>query len=119
MASGDTTNASNDIGKRIEGAAEQAKSTLNEAAANARQTAKDYVSAAQDSASDLYGRAQGNVRDAAAHLTDGASEALDAGRRTYNRGSDALASRVTKQPLEALLLAGAIGYLVGWATNRS
>ena len=44
---------------------------------------------------------------------------LAAGQRAYQAGSDQVARTVTKQPIEALFLAGAIGFLVGWAVNRT
>ena len=84
-----------------------------------KQTAGDFAARAGDAANDLYGRAHDRVRDAADHLPDGTSDAIAAGQRIYNKSSDKVAHHVSKQPIEALLLAAAIGYLVGWATNRS
>ncbi len=47
-----------------------------------------------------------------------ASDALAASQQAIRSGGAQVAQRVTKQPLEALLLAGAIGYLIGWAVSR-
>ena len=52
-------------------------------------------------------------------IPDSASDAVETGKRAYKSGSDQIARQVGRQPIEALLLAGAIGYLVGWAANRS
>ena len=67
----------------------------------------------------LYARAKDTVQGLSDRLPEGASEAYRSGQRVYAQGSDTVARRVGKQPIEALLLAGALGYLVGWATSRS
>ena len=78
--------------------------------------ARDATKQASMAASDLYGRAEESVRTVADDASS--SDVVATGQRIYDRGSAELSRRVAKQPLEALLLAGALGYLVGWAANR-
>jgi hypothetical protein len=40
-------------------------------------------------------------------------------QRAYNESSQQVGARISKQPLESLLLVGALGYLVGWAMHRT
>ena len=69
-------------------------------------------------AGDLYGRAKEQVQGLSDHMPDSAGDAYQKGRQAYAAGADTLGRRVANQPLEALLLAGALGYLVGWAASR-
>ncbi len=85
-------------------------------------TAKDVgdaVDRAPEMADDLYGRARSTAADTASSLSGSAGDTLAAGQRAYRTGSEQVARQVTKQPIEALFLAGAIGFLVGWAVNRT
>ena len=59
------------------------------------------------------------IAEPLSRFSGSASDALDAGQSAIKSGSEQLVRQAAKQPLEALLLAGAIGYLVGWAVNRS
>ena len=95
------------------------KQGANEMASDLGGQAQGYKAQAADAASDLYGRAKDTARSASDALPDSVGDAASAGRRAYEGGAEQLARQVTKQPFEALLLAGAIGYLVGWATSRS
>ena len=119
MTSDDVKNTAKDIGDRIADASADARSSVKTASAKAGDAARDFAAQTGDNVSALYGRAQENLRDSADRLPDQASDALAAGQRVYKKSSKTVARHVSKQPLEALLLAGAIGYLVGWATNRS
>ena len=110
----------------IQAASEKAKASLRAAkdktsaetsqAMNASQGLADQVSGA---ASDLYGRAKDHVQGLSDKMPDSAADAYETGYRTVAQGADSVGRQVAKQPIEALLLAGAIGYLVGWATSRS
>ena len=79
----------------------------------------DIASKVSDKASDVYQRARDGASDLGDRIPGNASDAVDAGKRAYIKSNDQLARQIGKQPVEALLLAGAIGYLVGWAANRS
>ena len=118
MTSDDLKNTAKDIADRASQTSAEAKSSAKHASAKVGDTARDFAAQASDNVSDLYGRAQDQLRDAADRLPD-ASEAVAAGQRAYTKSSETVGRQISKQPLEALLLAAAIGYLVGWATNRS
>ena len=100
-------------------AGEAAADEVSQRASSTGDVARDYASSASETAAGLYGAAKSKINDASAQLPDSASAAIDAGHKVYASGAETLVNQVTKQPIEALLLAGAIGYLVGWAANRS
>jgi uncharacterized protein YjbJ (UPF0337 family) len=77
--------------------------------------ADQVVGAAQN----LYGRTKDGFNEAVDRLPDALSDAADLSQRAYQESSQQVGARVSKQPIETLLLAGAIGYLVGWAVHRS
>jgi uncharacterized protein YjbJ (UPF0337 family) len=70
-------------------------------------------------AQNLYGRTKDGFNDAVERMPDAFSDAADMGQRAYRESSKQLAERVGKQPIETLLLVGALGYLVGWAMHRA
>ena len=112
MTADDLRDTAKDTGERVRDTAGQAGgesaavgSSLADKASEVAAQVKDAVGAALDKARD--------------QMPGSASDAVDAGKRAYSQGGENLGLRVARQPLEALLLAGAIGYLVGWATNRS
>ncbi len=70
-------------------------------------------------AQNIYGRTKDGFNEAVDRIPDALSDAADVGQRAYKDGSRQLATQVGKQPIETLLLVGALGYLVGWAVNRS
>ena len=117
--------SSDDIKKSVADAADHARET----AATAKGVASDYASKAgdrvnsmadkaTDTASDLYGQARSKLHDMADAMPGSTSEAMTQGRKAYETGSAQVVEQVKKQPLEAVLLAVAVGYLVGWATTR-
>lgn len=119
MTSDDPREIAKDTASRAKDAADRASGTVREAASSAADRASKMSGKVGDAASDVYQR----VRDGASALGDkmpgSAGEAVDIGRRAYNRSNEQLGRQIGRQPIEALLLAGAIGYLVGWAANRS
>ena len=80
--------------------------------------ASDSINESVGAAGDLYATGAGRAREAMADLPGSLSDATAAGERLVLRGRQRLDHGVRKQPVEALLLAGAIGYLVGWAASR-
>jgi uncharacterized protein YjbJ (UPF0337 family) len=70
-------------------------------------------------AQNLYGRTKDGLNDAVDRIPDALSDAADIGQRAYKDGSRQIATQVGKQPIETLLLVGALGYLVGWAVHRA
>jgi uncharacterized protein YjbJ (UPF0337 family) len=77
--------------------------------------ADQVVGAAQN----IYGRTKDGFNEAVDKLPDALSDATEFSQRAYNESSKQVGSRISKQPLEALLLVGALGYLVGWAVHRT
>ncbi len=118
MKSDDIKADAETFGDQAARSAADAAQTAKDKAAGARATAMDYADQASQTTQDLYGRAKERVRSAGAAMPDSASDAVAAGQRVMDRGTAQLSRHVAKQPLEALILAGAIGYLVGWATSR-
>ena len=70
-------------------------------------------------AQNIYGRTRDGFNEAVDRIPDALSDAADMGQRAYKDSSRQLAVQVGKQPIETLLLVGALGYLVGWAVHRS
>ena len=103
-------------------AADQAQTVaghVQDAAATLGTKLQDAASSAREMAGDAVGRAREQVQGLTDSLPGSASDAYYAGQRAVSQGGDSLGRQVAGRPLEALLLAGAIGYLVGWATSRS
>ncbi len=76
--------------------------------------ADQVVGAAQN----LYGRTKDGFNDAVDRIPDALSDAAEISGRAYKDSSRQIAAQVGKQPIETLLLVGALGYLVGWAMHR-
>jgi ElaB/YqjD/DUF883 family membrane-anchored ribosome-binding protein len=119
MNSEDIKSTAKNLGSSAGKAGDDIKKTVQATTEDMSDDAKSYAAQASDAAGDLYGRAKDTVRSATDGLPNSASDALAAGKKAYEGGADQLVRQIAKQPIEALLLAGAIGYLVGWATSRS
>jgi len=87
----------------------------NKPVTQAQGVADQVAGAAQN----FYGRTKDGFNDAVDRLPDALSDAAEMGQRAYKESSKQIGERVGKQPLETLLLVGALGYLVGWAVHRS
>ncbi len=87
--------------------------------AKAAQGAQTTANHLAGSVKETFGRVQDQVAGLSDKLPGSASDAYQAGQRVVAGGADTVSASVAKQPIEALLLAGALGYLVGWATSRS
>lgn len=119
MKSDDIKSAAKDFASSVGKTAGDAQQALRDGASRYTAQAQDVTDGASGKASDLYGRANDTLNSAANGLPDSTADSIAAGQRVYDRGTAQLARQVSKQPIEALILAGAIGYLVGWATSRS
>jgi ElaB/YqjD/DUF883 family membrane-anchored ribosome-binding protein len=119
MAFHEVNGTAKDIADRVAQSSADADSSVKGAASKAGAAARDIAAQTSNAANDLYDRAQSKLRDAAERLPENASNAIETGRTAYSQSSRSVARHIAKQPFEALILAGAIGYLVGWATNRS
>ncbi len=118
MTSEDAKKVAKDTADRVADTVGAAASSVRPTANAASENVRDLASRASDAAGNVYDHTKNRVREAVDSLPN-RSEAVAAGRRAYQQGNHAVKRQVAKQPLEAVLLAGAIGYLVGWATNRS
>ena len=78
-----------------------------------RNAGSDTFDTASSASGDITDRARAKVSDMVGALPNNSDDVFGAIRS----GGDEVARRVNRQPVEALLLAGAIGYLVGWAIN--
>ena len=75
---------------------------------------RGVVNQAAGAAQDALGQAKDAVRSAVDAAPEIASRASDAGQRYLRQGNEAVANRVGEQQLVALLIAGAVGYALGW-----
>ena len=121
-----TSQAASRAADRAEDAAGHAATASQGLASQAQDTAaslgskvQDVASSAREMAGDVVGKAREQVQGLGESLPGSASDAYQAGQRAVSQGGDTLGRQVASRPLETLLLAGAIGYLVGWATSRS
>lgn len=87
--------------------------------------AKDRLAAATETVSDLAGKAGTAAAGAASTIHGAASETVkqagDAAAKAYKQGAQAaeyLSHKTTEQPLVALLIAGAIGFSIGYMLFR-
>ena len=118
MTSDDLKKTAKDIGEGASEAAGRGRKTVKDTASTVSDQALGAAEQAAGTAQDLYGRAKDGMSGLSDALPGSASDTIEAGKRAYSQGSDQLSKQIAKQPIEALLLAGAIGYLVGWAANR-
>ncbi|ACB93896.1 CsbD family protein [Beijerinckia indica] len=106
----------------IEGAARgftgKAETKFGEITGDRDAEAQGLIDQASGKVQDLYGRIKESVQDASAQVPDSVSETVEKGQEIYKHGVEQLGKRVGTQPFEALLLAGALGYLLGWAMHR-
>ena len=121
-ASSHAADRAQEVGSQAAGKAQDAAGKAQNLASQAQDVAaslgskvQDAASSAREMAGDVIGRARDQVQGLSDGLPGSASEAYSA----VAQGGDSLGRQVASRPLEALLLAGAIGYLVGWATSRS
>ena len=98
----------------------QAKDNISSAASNAQDLygqAKDNLGNVAGNAQNLYGQARDNVSNAAGTVTDYANQAYRQASPHAERGTQLVRDRVGENPLTAVLLAGAIGYLLALAIH--
>jgi len=72
-----------------------------------RRRVENGIDEAAHVAAERLGRAAGMARD-------GADEAYDRGLDAYRRGNRAVTARIGDNVVPSLLLAGLVGYAVGW-----
>ena len=107
----------NQAGKSFNEAKDQVEALGEATKANAASfagQAADAARSAMGSAQDTFDAAKQKVESLSGDLPGAMAQALDAGQR----GGQEIARRVSKQPLETVLLAGALGYLLAWLLHR-
>jgi uncharacterized protein YjbJ (UPF0337 family) len=75
---------------------------------------RGVVNQATGAAQNAYGQAKDAVRSAVDAAPEFASRAGDVGQRYLRQGNEAVANRIGEQQIMALLVAGAVGYALGW-----
>jgi uncharacterized protein YjbJ (UPF0337 family) len=101
----------------IRNAAGHAEEAVGDLAGNTRLQAEGLADRAAGAAQNAYGRAKDVARDALDRAPDAWNEAVGTGQDYARRGAGVVRERMGDQPLALLLVAGAIGYLLGWAIH--
>lgn len=101
----------------LESLAGNAVEASSAAARDATRSAKSVGAAIVEGAAHQMDTISLVAHDAAGSVPAYGSRVAQTGEQLMSRGRQRIDLRVRKQPVEALLLAGAIGYLVGWATR--
>ncbi len=114
LSKGEIRSAAGSAAGKIGQAVDDATHSSNKAVSDA----KDSLGDAGEAGGDLYAKGVQRGREALDEMPASLSDLSAAGERAAQRGGRYLTHGVRRQPVEALLLAGAIGYLVGWAASR-
>ena len=120
--------AAQDIGGKVQETAgkafgdqgTQAEGIVRQVAGNAQNLygqAKDSLGNVASSAQDLYGQARNNAGGVVGQAQEYASQAYQQASPHAERGTAVVRERVGENPLTAVLLAGAIGYLLALAIH--
>ncbi len=118
MASSSIKNEIRSVAGSATDKAGEISDTVAQSSSKVVDQAKDHLDDVGHVGGDLYARGLQSGRDALNEMPATLSDISAAGERVVQRGHLRLTHGVRKQPVEALLLAGAIGYLVGWAASR-
>lgn len=104
---------------RIKGAARTSYGRLQEdyglRAGDAAAAARGAEAQLRGRTEEFYGQAKDSVREAVDRASSYAETAYDEGRRQVERGADALNARVEVNPVMSILIACAVGYVLGLA----
>jgi uncharacterized protein YjbJ (UPF0337 family) len=103
----------------LEGAVGKGEELLGKVSGKPGIETQGFADQLAGAAQNIYGRTKEGFNEAVDRIPDALSDAADMGQRIYRDSSRQLAAQVGRQPIETLLLVGALGYLVGWAVNRS
>jgi uncharacterized protein YjbJ (UPF0337 family) len=103
---------------RIKGTARDAMGKVEESAGalvgDAQTRARGIADQAAGTVQDAYGRAKDTARDLTDQARDVGAQARDVGAQYYDQGARALRDTVQSQPIGALMLAAAAGFLLAW-----
>jgi ElaB/YqjD/DUF883 family membrane-anchored ribosome-binding protein len=88
-------------------------STLNQNMSNAQHRAQDTFGAVKDVVQDAAGEFRRTAQERLSQARDSASHYLQEGRDRAMEVERAVESRIRHQPLQSLLIASGIGFLLG------
>lgn len=100
-----------DDGLRVEGMVDEASGAVQAAYGQAKDAVRDYADKATDVAGDAYDRGRRYVGERFDSLPDEAE-------RYYRSGRQAAVKQVEESPLLAMLVAGAVGYMLAVLVHR-
>jgi uncharacterized protein YjbJ (UPF0337 family) len=101
----------------VRNAVGQGESAVGNLTGNVQTQASGLADQAIGAAQNTYGRAKDAALDALDRAPDAWSDAVGVGQDYAKRGAVAVRENMNDQPLASLLLAGAVGYLIGWAIH--
>lgn len=108
---------------RIKGAARTSYGRLQEdygrVSGDERAEARGAGEQAYGRTEEAFGQAKDNLRDAVDRASSYAGSAYEQGRRQMERGAGALNAQVEINPVMSILIACAMGYLLGFALRTS
>jgi len=103
---------------RVKGTVSQVGGKAKEAAGDLTGDESLRAEGAYDEASGAaqraYGRAKDSVREVARHGRDYVGQVAEAGSSYYDDGLRAMERRIEERPLNSVMAAAAIGFVVGW-----
>jgi uncharacterized protein YjbJ (UPF0337 family) len=107
---------------RIQGAARdvggKVQQTFGMATGDGQMRAEGVAREVAGKGQNLYGQAVDGLRDAADRATDYAEEAYERGGRYLHDGTRAVESRINQHPLTGIVLAGALGFVLGMVVSN-
>ncbi len=118
QVSGDLQTTLNDASEAAEKSVKEVGDFAQKTVANLGAQAAEKISDSLEASRDALDRSRDAAGAAGAQISDALGEAARSGEAALRRGGADIGARVIRQPLEALLLAGAVGYLIGYLLHR-
>lgn len=94
-----------------------AKKSLGDMTENAGTQAQGALEQVAGKGQDLYGQAKDSLQDFSDNAASYAGEAYDRGDHYARRGAKLARQEIAEYPLAAVLMAGAVGYLLAMALH--
>ena len=107
-----------DSGKAAVESARKMRHDAEKTAANIHSDLSDGMTAARDAASEGLGRAGEHVSEAMDRGARAFNEAADSAGEAFRSHGEDFGEQVARRPFEALLLAGAAGFALGYLMHR-
>lgn len=106
---------SNDVDNKLQKVGGKVQSTIGDAVGSPANSVEGRVRSAAGAAGEWVGEAQETVEDAAQTMRAKAGRAVDATGETLSDARDSATRAVQDYPLSALVIAGVIGFALGYA----